>query len=350
MTKGLLLLALLALALTADRGLDRAESARRAADPPIERLVAMNRLAGERVAAISIESGSGGLLYGRKQGLWRCREAFGAVCDEAQVRALLGSLTDARGVERAAGTGAEAVYGLSATERVTVRFHGPKALEAPDADVLLAFEVGRTFPEGPHGRAFVREVGSDRILEIDRDPARALARERESIPPLVDARFLAGSLAGEFRGFREIRIEPLGDARGGETMRITRDPAAQVDADAQWILERGERREGFPGWRVGGYVGLWLRGSFESFESPLRPAEIGLDPPAARIVLVPEAGDPIELAVSAADSRGRARVFNRTTNVAGNVPAELQPLLAPRAELFTDTTRPNPWEAWLRKP
>ena len=346
MTKALLLITLLALAFAADRNLDRAAAVRRAADPAIERLVAPERLAGERVAAISIETSSGKLLYGRKQGSWRCREAFGAVCDEARLRALLGSLADARGVERAAGPGSESAYGLGAAERVTVRFHGSKALAAPDGDVLLAFEIGRSFPEGPRGRAFVREVGSDRILEIDRDPARALASERGSIPPLVDAHLLAGSLAGEFRGFREIRIEPL----EGEALRITRDPNAPAEPDSAWILERGDRRETFPGWRVGGYVGLWLRGSFEGFESPLHPAEIGLDPPAARITLVPETGDPIELAVSAVDFAHRARVWNRTTNVVGTVSDELQPLLAPSAEMFTDTNGPNPWEAWLRKP
>jgi len=346
MAKTILLLALIALALAADRGLDRARDARRAADPPIERLVAADRLAGERVAAISIESSSRQLLYGRKQGLWRCREAFGATCDEAEVRALLASFLDAHGVERASGAGAEAACGLATADRVTVRFHGPKAFEAPDGDLLLAFEVGRSFPEGPHGLAFVREAGSDRILEIDCDPARVLASARPPIPPLVDAGFLAGSLAGEFRGFREIRIEP----REGEALRITRDLDAPASADSAWILARGDRRESFPGWRVGGYVGLWLRGRFDAFESPLRPAEIGLDPPAARVTLVPETGDPIELAVSAADPAHRARVWNRATNVVGVVPGELQPLLAPRAELFTDASGPNPWEAWLRKP
>lgn len=346
MIKALSLVALLALAFAAERALDRGAAARRAADPGIERLVAEDRLAGERVAAISIEKASGTLLYGRKQGLWRCREAFGAVCDESQVLALLASLADARGVERATGVAAEAAYGLAPAERVTVRFHGPKALEAPDGDVLLAFEIGRSFREGPNGRAFVREVGSDRILEIDRDPARALASGGGSIPPLVDAQFLAGSLAGEFRGFREIRIEP----REGETLRITRDPSAPAEATSDWILERGTRRDSFPGWRVGGYFGLWLRGRFDAFESPLHPTELGLAPPAAVITLVPETGEPIELAVSAVDLAHRARVWNRRTNVVGIVPAEIQELLAPRAELFTDTTRPNPWEAWLRKP
>ncbi|MFN0009138.1 MAG: hypothetical protein ACKVXR_14640 [Planctomycetota bacterium] len=346
MIKALALVALLALAFAAERGLDRAAAARRAADPPIVRLVASDRLAGERVAAISIEQGSGTLLYGRKQGLWRCREAFGAVCDEAQVLALLASLKDARGVERAAGVAAEAAYGLAESERTTVRFHGPKALEDPDGDVLLAFEVGRSFAEGPNGRAFVREAGSDRILEIDRDPARPLAGGDGSIPPLVDAQFLAGSLTGEFRGFREIRIEP----RGEEAMVITRDPDAPAEASSDWILERGTRRDPFPGWRVGGYVGLWLRGRFDAFESPLRPMDNGLAPPAAVVTLVPETGEPIELALSAVDLGNRARVWNRRTNVVGVVQSEIQELLAPRAELFTDTTRPNPWEAWLRKP
>jgi len=339
------LVLLLAIAFAAERGLDRAAAARRAGDPPIERLVAAERFAGERVAAISIERASGMLLYGRKQGLWRCREAFGAVCDEAQVRALLASLKDARGVERAAGVATEATYGFAAADRITVRFHGPKALEHPDGDVLFAFDVGRSFPDGPNGRSFVREAGSDRILEIDHDPVRALASDGGAIPPLVDAQFLAGSLEGEFRGFREIRIEP----RGGEALRITRDPGAPLEASSDWILERGARRDAFPGWRVGGYVGLWLRGRFEAFESPLRPTDLGLAPPAASVTLVPETGDPIELAMSAPDLARRARVWNRKTNVVGVVSAEIQQLLAPPAELFTDTTRPNPWEAWLRK-
>ena len=333
----LLVVALLALGVAAERGLDRAESARRASDPAIERLVAVGRLAGSRVAAISVESRTGSLLYGRKQGLWRCREAFGATCDEARVRELLASFLEARGVQRASGPGAEAAYGLGPGERVTVRFHGPKAFEDPEGDVLIAFEVAR---------AFVREVGSPRILEIDRDPSTLLAREREAIPPLVDPHYLAASLAGEFRGFREVAIAP----RGGEPFTIARDPAAPADADSAWILERGGRRERFPGWRVGGFVGLWLRGSFESFESPLRPAEIGLEPPAAVVTLAPETGEPIELAVGAPDLSHRVRVWNRRTNVVGVVPVEIAELLAPRAELFTDVSQANPWEAWLRKP
>jgi hypothetical protein len=267
------------------------------------------------------------------------------VCDEAGVRALLASLLEARGVECASGRGAEASYGFADEERATVKLRGPKALEAADEDVLVAIEVGRSFPEGPHGRAFARERASERILEIDRDPRRALSGGSDAIPPLVDARFLAGSLGPDARGFREIRIEP----RDGEALRIARDPSAPADADSPWLLERGGATTAFPGWRVGGYLGLWLRGSFESFANPRRPSEIGLEPPAAKVVLVPDGGEPIELAVS--DVAGaRAHVLNRRTNVAGAVPAELQPLLAPRAELFTDAARPNPWEAWLRKP
>jgi hypothetical protein len=138
-------------------------------------------------------------------------------------------------------------------------------------------------------------------------------------------------------------------------MRLARYPAAPAEADAPWILARGERRDPSPGWRVGGYVGLWLRGRFEGFDGARDLAAMGLDAaagpraPAARIVLVPEEGEPVELVVSDVDDRRRARVWNVRTNVVGIVPGEIQPLLAPRAELFLDTTRPNPWEAWLRK-
>jgi len=338
----LALLLALALAFAGERGLARAEVARRAGDPSIERLVPKGLLAGEKVAAITIEAGPGSLFYGRKQGLWRCREAYGAVCDEGRVHKLLASLVEASGVERARGEGAAAAYGLATDERIAVRLHGARVLEAQDRDVLLGFEVGRSFPEG---RAFVRTAGSDRVLEIDRDPRAVLASESDAIPPLVDAQLLAGCFAGEFRGFREIRIAPV----AGEAMRITRDPAAPATEEGAWILEQGGRRESFPGWRVGGYLGLWLRGRFESFASPLRPEAIGLAPAAADVVLVPEAGEPIELAVSGLVEGRRAYVLNRRTNVAGTVAPALQSLFAPRAELFTDAGRPNPWEAWLRK-
>ncbi len=342
----------LAVLLAADFALDRTERARRARDPAIERLVSQERTFGEKVAAFSVEEPGRSLLYVRTKGLWRCREAFGAVCDEAAVRELRLCFFDARGVERAQGRADERMWGFGEGDTLAIAFHGPKLLDAPGRDVLIAFEVGRSFAEGRRGRAFVREKGSSRVLEIDRDPRRVLGSDAgRSLPPLVDTRLLAGCLPGGFRGFREFRVETA----QGESLRVAIDEVGGEGAGepAEWFLDRGRGRERLLPYRVGGYIGLWLRGRFGEVVSPARAKELGLDPPAATVHIAPEGPEgnaPIELAISAVDGQRRAYAWNKTTNVVAVVPAEWQPLLAPGADMFTDTSRPNPWEAWLRRP
>ncbi len=346
----LLLAALLAALLGADRWLAGRERARQGSDPAVEPLVAADRMRGATVAAITIGGSGGELVYARKKGVWRSREAHGAVCSEPAVRELLAAFFEARGVARAEGPTGDAEYGFGPGDVLTVSFHGPKFVDAADRDVLCAFEVGRAFREGPRGRAFVREKGATRILEIDRDPRRLLATPLASLlPPLVDARLLAGCLGGGFRGFSEFSVE----APGRERLRVAVDEAARADGadeSTTWFLDRGRGKEAFPGWRVGGYIGLWLRGACDETESPSRAAEHGLDPPAAIVRVTPEGGEPIEIWIGAADDRRRARAWNKNTNVVMVVPERWQPLLAPSAEMFLDATRPNPWEEWLKKP
>jgi hypothetical protein len=339
------LAALLAALLGTDRLLARRERARRSGDPAVERLVSADRLAGGKVAAITIESGGGAILYARKKGLWRSREAHGAVCREAAVRELLADFLDARGVARASAARGEATYGFGSAHTLRVILHGPKVLDSDDQDVLFAFEVGRSSAEGPGERSFVRERGSDRIFEIDRDPRRLLETPMGSLlPPLVDTRILAGSLAEGFRGFREFRIE----TPGGSSFRVALEPGEEESA--AWYLDRGNGHESFPGWRVGGYIGLWLRGRFEETESPSAAKALHFDPPAAIVHIEADGSDPIELWISAVDDRNRIRAWNRSANVVQVLPARLAPQLAPTAEMFLDASRPNPWEEWLRRP
>jgi hypothetical protein len=353
MLRPLLALAvLLVVLLGADRTLARRERARRSGDPAVERLVSSERAGGGKIAAITIGSAGGDLFYARKKGLWRSREAHGAICGESAVRELLAAFLEARGVARAEGGKDAALYGFGSGKPLAVTLHGPKALDADDQDVLLSFEVGRSFAEGARGRAFVRETGSGTILEIDRDPRRLVELPMGSLlPPLVDTRILAGCLGDGFRGFREFRIETPGNG----SVSVAVDPSAAgpspTDPDAPaWTLDRGKGRENFPGWRVGGYIGLWLRGRFEETESPARAKERGFDPPAAIVHITPEGSDPIELWISRVDDRNRALAWNKSSNVVMIVPGRWQPLLAPSAEMFLDTGRPNPWEEWLRKP
>lgn len=340
----LLLAALVAALFGADRLLARRERARRSGDPAVERLVSPDRRAGGKVAAITVESGGGAIFYARKKGLWRSREAHGAVCREAAVRELLADFLDARGVARAGAGSSEATYGFGSGNPLRVILHGPKALDSEDQDVLFAFEVGRSSTEGPNGHAFVRERGSDRILEIDRDPRRRLETPLGSLlPPLVDTRILAGSLAEGFGGFREFRIE----AHDSATLRVAFD--AGEPESAAWYLDRGKGREAFPGWRVGGYIGMWLRALYDETESPSRAKELHFDPPAAIVHIAAEGSEPIELWIGAVDDRNRIRVWNRSTNVVMVLPGRFSSQLAPSAEMFLDASTPNPWEEWLRK-
>jgi len=169
------------------------------------------------------------------------------------------------------------------------------------------------------------------------------------LPPLVDTRLLAGCLGDGFRGFGEFRIETPGLA----SLRVAVDEAARAggaDESTTWYLDRGLGREAFPGWRVGGYIGLLLRGRCDETESPSRAAEHGLDPPAAIVHVTPDGSEPIEIWISAVDDRHRARAWNRNTNVVMVVPESWAKLLAPTPEMFLDANRPNPWEEWLRKP
>jgi hypothetical protein len=345
MTRVWIVLALLlALFVGADLALARLERGSRAADPRIEKLVPEALAPGEKFAAISLARAGGAreLLYVRKKGLWRSREAYGAVCDAAALQEILAGFLQARGVLRAEAREDPArarEYGLDGEDRIAIAFHGPKILEAADRDVFLAFEVGRSFAQGPNGRCFVRRRGSERILEIDRDPCRMLRGTTDGLPPLVDTHLLAGSTSERFRGFSEFRVQ-----RGeGAILRV-------ANSESGWFVEREGRREDALPWRVGGYMGLWLRGRFDAVESPARAAELGLSPPATRITLVPDDGEPIEVQLSAPDPSRRAYVWNRATNVVMVVQADLEPLLAPAPELFLDAARPNPWEAWLRKP
>ena len=334
-----LLAALVALLVGAERLLAGRERARHAGDPAVERLLPPERSAGLKVSAISVELGPAELLYVRQRGLWRSREAHGAVCSEAAVRELLAAFVEARGVRRATGSADAPAYGFDSEKRTTVSFHGGRVLEDPGRDVLFSFEVGRASA----GRAFVREGGSGEILEIDRDPRRLLEIPLGALlPPLVDTRLLAGCLDEGFRGFREFRIE----RPGGSGFRV----AAGESAEESWTLDRGQGREAFPGFRVGGYIGLWLRGRFEETRSPSKAAELGLDPPAAIVKIASDGCAPIEVWVSAPDDRKKAYAWMKNTNVIAVVPERWQRELAPDADMFLDAKRPNPWEEWLRKP
>ncbi|MBL8863578.1 MAG: hypothetical protein JNK02_16430 [Planctomycetes bacterium] len=329
----------LALALLAGvMGLERALARRADAAPPaVERLVPPAALAGRTVAAFRIETGGEARIYVRARGLWRAREAFGAVCVPEEVAALLASVVEARGTLVGLWPESAARAGLADPGGLRLSLHGARLLSAPDEDQLVRVEYG---PERS-GAVFAHLAGEERVLSVDRDPRRHLP-DAGRPAPLVDTRVLAGCFAPGFAGFERIAVR-----QGASALEIESDAPGADDLQRVWTVASGARREQAITWRVGGYKSLWIRLRWEQPADPRLAAALGLDPPYATIALAPNAGEPFEIHVSAPDAANRVHLWNRATNVVGRVRADLLPLLVPQHEDFTREAGGNPWERWL---
>ncbi len=306
-------------------------------DLAVERLVDPERLAGHTTAALTLESQGAAVTYLRAKGLWRCREAFGAVCVTEEVENLIASVLDTRGVLTCDGAECAARCGIDEPDVLRLALHGAKILTAPDRDTLveLAFAPSR-------GNAtFAAAVGSERVLSVDRDP-RALLDTVNRPAPLVDTRVLAGCFAPGFAGFRRMFVD-----RGDNSIDLSSADPETSGVDRTWQIEaEGTRRDALV-WRVGGYVSLWVRLRWDRAEDPRTAAALGLDPAFATITLAPNIGEPFEIRVSAPDPANRVHLWNRATNVVASVRAELLPLLVPVPADFTRAEGGNPWESWL---
>lgn len=356
MSRALLVLSIVLIGLLVwDRGLESRGAQPDRGGAGIERLITKERLAGRSLAAVSVEKpGGDSLLYVRSKGRWRCREAFGAVADAEAVKALIESLVEARGVALTEDSTQEHALGLDADKRSTIGLHGPKVLDKTDRDLYFAFEVGAVFDEGLHGRALVREKGSARVLEIDHDPLRSIGSTSDGIPPLIDTHLLAASTGSGFRGFKQFFID-LADTTGrtgftgGASLILKSAPGKDPAAGPDWSLEHDGQIDPCPAWRAGGYTSLFIRARCIGLARPARAKDLGLDPPAARLTLVPNEGDPIQIDVSALNPAHEVWVWNRLTNVVMQVTPEVRAMMVPDAAMFLDESRPNPWEEWLRK-
>jgi len=326
--------ALLAALVAAERACSRADD--RDADR-IERLVSPERIVGRTTAAFTIESGGSELLYLRSKGLWRCREAYGAVCQTDLVESFLTQVVEARGALVCAGSDCAARAGLAADDGLRLTLHGSKVLTDPERDTFarIAFAPARA------DATFAEFVGTDRVLAIDRDP-RAVLDASGRPAPLVDTRLLAGCFAPGFAGFERIFVD-----RGETSLELSSDAPDEEGAERTWQLTSQGSRQDAILWRVGGYVSLFVRLRWDRVEDPRSVAALGLDPPHATITLAPNVGDPFEIRVSAPDAANRVHVWNRATNVVAAVRAELLPLLLPEPTDFTRIEGGNPWEAWL---
>lgn len=306
----------------------------------VERLIPPERLADRTIAAFGIQSAGANLLYVRAKGQWRCREAFGAICDAVEVEPFLTSLLETRGSLVSIGPDGIQRAGVSAPDGMHITLHGSKLLTDPARDLIAAV----SFAPDRGGSAFAVLDGEERVLAVDHDPRTRLdAGGRPA--PLVDTRLLAGSFPPGFAGFQRMFV----DSASG-SLELASETPSSPDVQRTWhLIEDGKPRTALF-WRVGGYVSMWIRLRYDALADPKTTAALGLDTPYATITLAPSSGEPFEVRVSAPDSANRVHVWNRATNVVMTVRADLLPLLVPSTNDFTREEGGNPWESWLSTP
>ena len=175
---------LVALLFLWDRALLDAAHEERAARSRVGRLVSEEERASLPIAAVRIELGDEGLLYGRVGGAWRCLDFHRAYVDGNAVESLVNKLTRAQGFVVSDDPGEAKTYGINTTDTVRVVVCGPNVVDDPNHDALVTFDVGTSVP-GRDG-AFVRLRGSKEVWAIDSDPRRELTPHAPGLPPLLD--------------------------------------------------------------------------------------------------------------------------------------------------------------------
>jgi hypothetical protein len=301
----------------------------------------------EQIAALSIHVGqTQRWQYVRAKGEWRSIEAHGALVHTPSLEALFAASLEARGPLVHQGLPLPAILGFQDPSRWRLEFHGPKLFSREDRHVLLAVELGKSFPDGPWGHAYARNLAApERVLDIDSNLEQLCSASDQRLPPLVDPRIGAGCFSPAFRTFKRYFL----DYADGASFEIASSPRPSEPELQDWTLIQGERRETAIEWRAGGYGGIWIRAHAIGYASKKRLAELGLEKPKLQLTLEPDAGPLLSIRIAALNSAREAWIYNETSDVVMQVEAEVLEQMLAQPWQFTDKNQPNPFERWLRR-
>ncbi|MEY2786790.1 MAG: hypothetical protein RL277_3002 [Planctomycetota bacterium] len=293
----------------------------------------------EQVAGFTISAGpDASWRYVRSKGQWRCLDAQGAFAEESAVQELLRAALETRGTPVPFPAAADPVWKLE--------LQGSRLLEREDRHVLVSVELLRRFDGPPGGHALARVSGApERVLDIDTDLAQLAKSAGPALPPLLDARLGAGCFDNSFRYFQRYFF----DYTEGPSFEVRSSPRAEDPARLDWVLAEEGRAMPAIEWRAGGYGGIWIRAKALAFASRQRLAQLGLEPPFLTMVAQPDSGPALVIRAARPTLSRECWIYNETSGLLMQVdPALLEQILATPA-MFTDASRPNPFERWLRK-
>jgi hypothetical protein len=345
----LLVLALIAVLLV---GADRLLSAR---SPSAGHAPELVHLAGELrggnkvIAGLSLDLDEGRerYLYARSRGVWRCLSAWGAPCDGEHVEQLVVGLLAARGVVLD-GSGATAdSFGLAGPGALEIALHGKALVEDPGGDELLRVRFAGA--ESP----FVRVAPRPSVVELDFRLGAALKRDGEGLPPLLDTRIAPIVFPEPGQRVAQLLVQ-RSDGPPFELTRRAKEPSAAPDPedpaaalDWEWWLSDGAREVALAPLRGEAYVTWIPRAPYVALADPASAPERGLAPARAKLTLVPDGGEPLEIEVGSRGPDGGLWV--RTPQVLSFIDAASARMLLPELDELTDDSRENLWDIALRK-
>ncbi len=350
------LVALLASLVVADRALDRTESERRASQVKVSRFLSEEESDELLVAAVTVSRGGQSFLYGRTEGVWRCLDLFNTPARESSITHLLNTVRDARGVVQSQDASLASEYGFGTDDTWVLQFHGPALMSDPDRDVRLEVEVGlpRTSVDG----CFIRRSGDNKTWAVDTNPRAVLdgggpsrAGTGAATAPMLEPSLVPSSFPGDGRTVVGVDVERSDGTRYALAMRtteVTPTEAAMGSSGIRWVLvpPDGQEQSVNPVLAIS-YLSFLRLAPWERVLDPSRLGEYGMETPQARVVLHSNDGRSLALVMGPGDANALHAVANVTLKCAFRIEQEIAELLAPEPERLIFPGK-NPWERWLR--
>lgn len=302
------------------------------------------------VAALTLTIGRGpSYFYARSQGVWRCLNAGGALCEEAPLLELFDRLQRARGLAEGAVESLDLdALGLSPAKRLRLDLHGPKVLkEGAAKDILASVDLGQIRP-GLGGPARLSDAALVLGLAEDLLPRLQPGGPRGELPPLVSQRALPAPWPGWTAGIERVFVDPT-SGPSFEFVALPQDPARPLAQGLERFSirsEDGSESEANPVLGTGYFLFLSRAPRVAlPAEGELPPAE--RQRPALRLTLVSKDKSILEVVVLEGFGPGRRALLDDFSGAASLIDPEVARLLAPTPEQLI-RGRENPWDPYLR--
>lgn len=333
MRSALLTLAtLIALLLAADRWLAARDGSAARARQRAGTLFTLEEAAELRkLPALTLELPGERHRYGRIGGEWRCLSLFDAPADGRAVQGLIDAVVGAEGLVHARAVADAPRYGINVPETVRIFLQGPAA--AQGGDVRAVLEVGAGNGQG----CFARRQGTKEIWSVAGD-LRATLQQRlaHGLPPLLAASLVPAKWREESGGIVRVEREGAGAALVLERRERELDPATAQPGMLPWtwVLAGGANEVVEDGFER--FVGRLENLAYAAVLDPALRTGLGLEPPLARVTLVPRTGAPLVLAFGNRDELGAPVWVEASGTLYRVATRELEGAFAAPAELLAE--------------